>query len=165
MASTSSYGFWRAAPHLEASICAWFPSGSRFSRRRRERFKTPRQRSDWFLSRRTVRAGRKLAQPAKKMFCIGFQTGHEMNWQPAGDACAARRTARQLKSRSRATIRRSARPRPTGFCLPTCGARPRALIVLMPSDQSPYHQSSNFDGSLQARLKRASVISDLLFAL
>ena len=29
-----------------------------------------------------VEAARKAAQPAKKMFAIGFQTGHEMNWLP-----------------------------------------------------------------------------------
>src|SRR3977135_272002 len=27
-------------------------------------------------------AARRAAQPAKKMFAIGFQTGHEMNWLP-----------------------------------------------------------------------------------
>jgi LysR family hca operon transcriptional activator len=29
-----------------------------------------------------VEAARKAAQPAKKTFAIGFQTGHEMNWMP-----------------------------------------------------------------------------------
>ena len=29
-----------------------------------------------------VEAARKAAQPAKKTFAIGFQTGHEMNWLP-----------------------------------------------------------------------------------
>ncbi len=29
-----------------------------------------------------VEAARKAAQPARKMFAIGFQTGHEMNWLP-----------------------------------------------------------------------------------
>jgi LysR family hca operon transcriptional activator len=29
-----------------------------------------------------VEAARRAAQPAKKMFAIGFQTGHEMNWLP-----------------------------------------------------------------------------------
>jgi LysR family hca operon transcriptional activator len=29
-----------------------------------------------------VEAARSAAQPAKKMFAIGFQTGHEMNWLP-----------------------------------------------------------------------------------
>src|SRR6476469_1041165 len=30
----------------------------------------------------TVEAARRAAQPARKMFAIGFQTGHEMNWLP-----------------------------------------------------------------------------------
>src|SRR6476620_7548991 len=29
-----------------------------------------------------VEAARRAAQPARKMFAIGFQTGHEMNWLP-----------------------------------------------------------------------------------
>jgi DNA-binding transcriptional LysR family regulator len=29
-----------------------------------------------------VEAARKAAQPARKTFAIGFQTGHEMNWLP-----------------------------------------------------------------------------------
>src|SRR6202034_4639293 len=29
-----------------------------------------------------VEAARRAAHPAKKMFAIGFQTGHEMNWLP-----------------------------------------------------------------------------------
>src|SRR6202048_289790 len=29
-----------------------------------------------------VEAARRAAQPAKKTFAIGFQTGHEMNWLP-----------------------------------------------------------------------------------
>src|SRR3979411_828629 len=29
-----------------------------------------------------VEAGTRAAQPARKMFAIGFQTGHEMNWLP-----------------------------------------------------------------------------------
>src|ERR1700755_131777 len=30
----------------------------------------------------TVEAARRAAQPARKTFAIGFQTGHEMNWLP-----------------------------------------------------------------------------------
>jgi LysR family transcriptional regulator, hca operon transcriptional activator len=37
-----------------------------------------------------VEAARRAAQPARKTFAIGFQTGHEMNWLPAGHARAAR---------------------------------------------------------------------------
>src|SRR3979411_2273924 len=29
-----------------------------------------------------VETARRAAQPARKMFAIGFQTGHEMNWLP-----------------------------------------------------------------------------------
>src|SRR6201981_258620 len=29
-----------------------------------------------------VEAARRAAQPARRMFAIGFQTGHEMNWLP-----------------------------------------------------------------------------------
>src|ERR1700735_1369014 len=29
-----------------------------------------------------VEAARRAAQPARKIFAIGFQTGHEMNWLP-----------------------------------------------------------------------------------
>src|SRR5258705_9120049 len=29
-----------------------------------------------------VQAARRAAQPGKKTFAIGFQTGHEMNWLP-----------------------------------------------------------------------------------
>ncbi len=29
-----------------------------------------------------VEAARKAAQPARKTFAIGFQTGHEINWLP-----------------------------------------------------------------------------------
>src|SRR5258706_12383678 len=34
-----------------------------------------------------VEAARKAAQPARKTFAIGFQTGHEMNWLPQAMHC------------------------------------------------------------------------------
>jgi len=36
-----------------------------------------------------VEAAHRAAQPAKKTFAIGFQTGHEMNWLPRPCMCCA----------------------------------------------------------------------------
>ena len=77
-----------------------------------------------------VEAARRAAQPARKTFAIGFQTGHEMNWLPrAMHVLRDELTEHPGHGLQRlfAGSRRSARPRPARPGLPTRGAglRPR----------------------------------------
>ena len=70
-------------------------------------------------------AARRAAQPARKTFAIGFQTGHEMNWLPR-----AMHVLRDELKNIQITVtsdyspdlRRSDCPRPAGPGLPARGA-------------------------------------------
>jgi LysR family hca operon transcriptional activator len=53
-----------------------------------------------------VEAARRAAQPARKTFAIGFQTGHEMNWLPRA-MYVLRDELKSIQVTVRATIRRT----------------------------------------------------------
>jgi hypothetical protein len=75
-----------------------------------------------------VEAARRAAQPARKTFAIGFQTGQEMNWLPQAIYVLRDEGLQPVQERHPPGIDRKAGGRPDPCCINRPGARVGARL-------------------------------------